>query len=96
MLIAIESRDNPVCEIIRRNLPDSGVAFLPTVSVRYELEPAELKLRHEIGRLCFGMARGLPQDTRTAHPDEAVRQYRMAADFPRGGGQRTKGFDETA
>lgn len=95
MLIAIESRDNPVCEIIRRNLPDSGVAFLPAVSVRYELEPAELKLQHEIGRLCFGMARGLPQNMPTARPDEAARQYRMAADFPQNG-ERTAGFDETA
>lgn len=95
MLIAIESRDSPVCEIIRRDLSDSGVAFLPAVPVRYSLEPAELKLQYEIGRLCFGVAQGLPQETRAPRPDEAVRLYRKAAAPVRDGAGRVK-FDETA
>lgn len=94
MLIAIESRDSPVCEIIRRNLSDSGVAFLPAVPVRYSLEPEELKLQYEIGRLCFGMARGLPQERSAVHTDEAIRLYRKAVALPQRGTRLR--FDETA
>ncbi len=51
MLIAIEHQDSPICETVRRSRPDSGVIYLPAVSVRFLLEPRELRLQYEAGSL---------------------------------------------
>ena len=94
MLIAIERRDCPVCEIIRRNLPDSGVAFLPAVPLRFGLEPQELRREFEAGRLRFDLSGSLAPDPRPG-PREAVGMYRRAQ--ARGGREPgAAGLDATA
>lgn len=95
MLIVIERRDCPVCEIIRRNLPDSGVAFLPAVPLRFEAEPQELKRNFEAGRLRFDLRGGLAPDLRPA-PQEAVGLYRRETEPHPKAEADGRGFDTTA
>lgn len=76
MLIAIERRDCPICETVRRNQPDAGLAYLPLVSVRFLLEPRELRLQYEAGCLRRDLRRG---GDFLSKPDEAIRLYRRTA-----------------
>ena len=74
MLIAIEHSDSPVCEIISRNQPDSGVAFLPAVAIRFLLQPRELRLQYQNGRLRYDF-RPDTSDVFRHGPDDAVCLY---------------------
>ncbi|QAT50701.1 hypothetical protein EQM14_13535 [Caproiciproducens sp. NJN-50] len=76
MLIAIEGRDCPVCETIRQSQPDGGLAYLPSVSVRFLLEPRELRLQYEAGRLRYDLNCG--GDFRSG-PGDAIQLYRKTA-----------------
>lgn len=77
MLIAIENREPPVCETVRWDRADPGVAFLPAVSVRFLLDPKELRLQYEAGCL----HRELKSGSGTFHPGpkDAVQLYRRTA-----------------
>lgn len=78
MLIAIEQQSSPFCETVLRDQPDTGVAFLPAVPLRFSLQPQELRLQYEAGRLRYHMIRG-----DYAHPEpsplDVVRLYRETA-----------------
>jgi len=77
MLIAIENREPPVCETVRWDRTDPGVAFLPAVSVRFLLDPKELRLQYDAGCL----RRDLKRDGGDFRPEpkDAVRLYRRTA-----------------
>ena len=77
MLIAIENREPPICETVSWDRPDFGVAFLPAVSVRFLLDPKELRLQYEAGRL----RRDLKRDGSAFRPGpgDAVLLYRKTA-----------------
>lgn len=77
MLIAIEGRDSPVCETVSRSRPDSGVAYLPAVSVRFTLDPRELRLQYEAGRLRYDLRR-TEKNAFLPGPVDAVRLYHEA------------------
>jgi hypothetical protein len=96
MLIAIEHRDSPVCETITRSQPDSGIAYLPAVSVRFLLEPRELLLQYEAGRLRYDL-RGSDSSDRPG-PDEVASLYCKTAGMFAAGPKKTEGgsFNEIA
>ncbi|MCI1965303.1 MAG: hypothetical protein LKJ17_04125 [Oscillospiraceae bacterium] len=77
MLIAIEHRDCPVCETLSQNQPESGIAYLPAVSVRFLLDPRELRLQYEAGCLCRDLNCG--DGIFRPAPDDAARLYRKNA-----------------
>ncbi|WP_411676470.1 hypothetical protein [Caproicibacter sp.] len=78
MLIAIERRDIPVCDTISRNHPGVGVAFMPAVPLRFQLEPRELRLQAESGRLRYELSRENYRDSQSA-TTYAIRSYRETA-----------------
>ena len=101
MWIAMEHLHSPVCDVIRRNQTDSGVAFLPAVSLRFAMDPRELRSQFEIGRLRFELS-GNPAPDLSPGRADAVLLYRKSAASslcapagPRAGPPRP-GFDETA
>lgn len=76
MLIAIEHQDSPICETVRRSRPDSGIVYLPAVSVRFLLEPRELRLQYEAGSLRRILS---PCPCGTPKCGDVIRKYRETA-----------------
>lgn len=97
MLVALEHGDTPVCEMLLQNDPVSGVAFLPAVSVRFALEPQELRLQYQSGRVFYGpesrAVAGLPPAV-----ENAVNGYQKTADLfqPKPENPGGKSFNEIA
>jgi hypothetical protein len=97
MLIAIEHRDSPICEIIHRSHPDTGVAFLPAIAVHFLQAPRELRLQYQNGRMHYDL---MPHDSGIFQPEpsDAIRLYRENAKFfaPKTTGKTSKSFNELA
>ncbi|MFU0831624.1 MAG: hypothetical protein ACFWUC_01575 [Oscillospiraceae bacterium] len=78
MLIAIEHQDSPICEIIHRNQPSTGVAFLPAIAMHFLHTPRELHLQYQNGRLRYDL---MPHssDIFQPEPGDAIELYRETA-----------------
>jgi hypothetical protein len=97
MLIAIEHRDSPICEIIHHSHSDTGVAFLPAIAMHFLQAPRELRLQYQNGRMRYDLK---PHDSSIFQPEpsDAIRLYRETAKSfaPKATDKTSKSFNALA